>query len=425
MAFPSEQTQSPFGGPPSIFNQLRHGSVPLNPGPGPPLASGTQHHYAEMTAIPTSLYGAFMNTVKEHLENVESNEALKHIELARSHANNPNAFKYHMGEADRYHTVANSKNINDMIRNKLTDTELAKIDQKISTLRKGKLNNPDTMRQLQQLQIERNTRKNILMQNETAAYNRYLSDPFSSLHKPQTLPENHAQRSLRQFLMNNQGVISPNPKGHLVIEGKTLSTTPGDIPRLVHYLTKDIHGPPPPGTDELLAAMRKRGFDVQHDIGNTFLKDRLRLNNQIKAQRQKKIPPAKPPRPAQFPAMVPYSFHASPSSRSTLSTASSLETPPSSPTASHSGRLYRRGTNGKVSFHVTPSPTSHSSSSSRKRRLEDYITPKSPLAHSTPTGRTSSPPSPALTRARARAKAAAATETPTSSKGKDDRRKKR
>ena len=154
MAFPSEQSANPFGGPPSYIHRLRKGSVPIDPGPGPPKASSvipgkTMQHYGQMTMIPSPIVSMVMKTIENHFENIESNEVLKHIELAQSHANNPNLFKFHMGEAERYKQVAHSKNINDLIRNKLSDSELDKIDGQIAALRRGKLSNPDVMRQLQ------------------------------------------------------------------------------------------------------------------------------------------------------------------------------------------------------------------------------------------------------------------------------------
>ena len=293
-------------------------------GPGPPKASSVipgkaTQHYGQMTMIPSPIVSMVMKTIESHFENIESNEALKHIELARSHANNPNLFKYHMGEAERYKQVAHSKNINDLIRNKLSDSELDKIDGQIAALRRGKLSNPDVMRQLQQLQIERNRRKDILMQNEVQAYNNYLTNPFSSMNeKPQTLPENHAQRSLQQFLQTHHGVVTPNFCGDLIIDGKKISEDPHDVPRLVHYLTKDISGPPPTGVKEMIEAMRRRGFDVQNDLGNTYLKHQLRLEQKqasLSHDRRQKIMTSQTARRSRI-SRKPY-HHSTPTARTT------------------------------------------------------------------------------------------------------------
>eukprot|EP00112_Aurelia_sp_Birch-Aquarium-sp1_P015906 Seg3562.10 transcript_id=Seg3562.10/GoldUCD/mRNA.D3Y31 product="hypothetical protein" protein_id=Seg3562.10/GoldUCD/D3Y31 len=279
MSFPSEQSANPFGGPPSAFHQLRQKSVALNPGPGPPartIAGKTVQHYGEQTIIPTALYSTVMNHIKDNLENAESNESIKHIQLARQHANNPNTFKYHMAEADRYLKVANSKNINDLIRNKLTDSRLDSINAQINQLKTGKLNTPEAMKRLQSLQIEKHRRKDILMNNEIAAYNNYLTNPFNAMsQKPQTLPENHAQRNLTNFLKTHRDVIRQNKEGHLIIDGQTVSKNPHDVPALVHYMTKDIHGTAPPGVLRLVRAMRARHFDMKQ-LGNAFLKEHLK-----------------------------------------------------------------------------------------------------------------------------------------------------
>ena len=80
------------------------------------------------------------------------------------------------------------------------------------------------------------------------------------------------------FLRKHRGVIEPNEKGHLIIDGKTISTDPHDASKLVHYLTKDISGKPPKGVKELLQAMSKRGFDYKNNLGNAHLKKMLDEN---------------------------------------------------------------------------------------------------------------------------------------------------
>ena len=270
MAFPSEQSANPFGGPPSYIHQLHKGTVPIDHGPRPTTATtggattrqqqprDANQHYGVATVIPRPILDMVMKHVESHFENLESNAALKHIKLARKNANNPNLFKYHMTEAGRYKKVANSKNINDLIRNKISDSELDKIDARIAGLKRGHLSNPDVMQQLQQLQIERNQRKDVLMQNEISRYNNYLTNPFTSMNElHQSLPQNHAQRSLTQLLQTHHDVITPNHKGHLIIDGHKVSENPHDVPRLVHYLTKDISGPAPNGVREMLNAMRR------------------------------------------------------------------------------------------------------------------------------------------------------------------------
>ena len=244
MAFPSEQSANPFGGPPSYIYQLHKGTVPVDHGPRPntvPTTGDTtrqqprdaSQHYGVATVIPRPMLDMVMKHVESHFENLESNAALKHIELERKNANNPNLLKHHMSEADRYKKVGNSKNINDLIRNKISDSELDKIDARIAGLKRGHLSNPDAMRQLQQLQLERNQRKDALMQNEESRYNNYLTNPFTSMNElPQSLPQNHAQRSLTQFLQTHHDVITPNHKGHLIIDGHKVSENPHhDFPR--------------------------------------------------------------------------------------------------------------------------------------------------------------------------------------------------
>ena len=403
MAFPSEQSANPFGGPPSYIHQLRKGSVPIDPGPGPPKASSvipgkTTQHYGQMTMIPSPIVSMVMKTIESHFENIESNEALKHIELARSHANNPNLFKYHMGEAERYKQVAHSKNINDLIRNKLSDSELDKIDGQIAALRRGKLSNPDVMRQLQQLQIERNRRKDILMQNEVQAYNNYLTNPFSSMNeKPQTLPENHAQRSLQQFLQTHHGVVTPNARGHLIIDGKKISEDPHDVPRLVHYLTKDISGPPPTGVKEMIEAMRRRGFDVQNDLGNTYLKHQLRLEQRqasLSHDRRQKIMTSQTARRSRI-SRKPYDHSTPTTTRTTPLVPPSFHTPPSSSRSSSSfgpddddddddfttprGSSRMRTTPDTLAHHTTPTSRGSSSAPARPTRIPQP-TAKTPAA---------------------------------------------
>ena len=218
------------------IHQLHKGTVPIDRGAGPPkadVAAGKpSQHYGVATVIPRPILDLVMNNVAGHVENLESNEALKHIDLAKRNANNPNLFKYHMAEPDRYRKVANRKNINDSIRNKISDSELDRIDAKIASLKRGDLANPEVMRQRKQLQEERNQRKDVSMQNEVNRYNNYLKNPFTSMNEqPETLPENHAQRSLTQFLQTHHDVVRPKHRGHLIIDGHKVSEDPHDVPR--------------------------------------------------------------------------------------------------------------------------------------------------------------------------------------------------
>ena len=193
-----------------------------------------------------------MESIKERMENKEQNKALYHIETARQNAANPNlykhSYKYHISEAARYHKVAQSKDINDMISNKVSDSQTVRIENEIQRLKKGPLNNPTALNGLRTLPIDLNHRKDILMQQETQAYNQCITNPFNTL--PKTMPQNHAQRSLTDFLKNNRDMITQNRQGHLIIDGKKVSEDRHDVGRLIHYLTTDINGPAPKGTTE-------------------------------------------------------------------------------------------------------------------------------------------------------------------------------
>ena len=271
----------PFGGRPSYLHQLWQKSVAIDPPAGSLAPAGTQpQHYGEQVMIPKAVYPLFMKTMQEHLENLEGNKAAQHMELARRNANDPNKYEHHFIAALRYKRVANSKDINDMIRNKLTDSGLNNVDKQIASLRQGnQLKTPEGMQKYKQLQMERNRRKDVLMESETKAYNKYLTNPFTSMNeRPKTLPENYAQKELSVFLRKHRGVIEPNERGHLIIDGKTISTYPHDASKLVHYLTKDISGKPPKGVKELLQAMSKRGFDYKNNLGNAHLKKMLDEN---------------------------------------------------------------------------------------------------------------------------------------------------
>eukprot|EP00112_Aurelia_sp_Birch-Aquarium-sp1_P017552 Seg4081.5 transcript_id=Seg4081.5/GoldUCD/mRNA.D3Y31 product="hypothetical protein" protein_id=Seg4081.5/GoldUCD/D3Y31 len=274
MSFPSESSTDPFGGPPNAVHQLRKGSEPIsNPSPGPASGAPKIQTYGEMTTIPTSLYNTVMETIKQHLQNKEQNLSMQHIEEARKNVNNPNKYRYHMTEANRYRTVAQSKNINDMIRQKVTDSGVDRIKSEIDRLKSGKLTSPGAMSKLRQLQIEYNQRKDILMQKETQSYNQYITNPFNSL--PKTMPQNSSQQKISDFLKQHPGTITSNREGHLIIDGQKISENPHDVASLMHYLTTDISGTPPTGTAKMLSALSKRGFDVNNHLGNTFLKQKL------------------------------------------------------------------------------------------------------------------------------------------------------
>ena len=116
------------------------------------------------------------------------------------------------------------------------------------------------------------------MKQETQAYNKYITNPFNTL--PKTMPQNHSQRSLTEFLKKNRDMITPNREGHLIVDGKKISEDPHDVGRIIHYLTRDIRGPAPKGIGHVMNALRKRGFDIDNDIGNVFLKEKLKRRGQ-------------------------------------------------------------------------------------------------------------------------------------------------
>ena len=183
-----------------------------------------------------------------------------------------------MSEAARYHKVAQSKDINDMIRNKVSDSQTIRIENEIQRLKRGPLNNPATLSRLRTLQIDLNHRKDTLMQQGTQAYNKYITNPFNTL--PKTMPQNHAQRSLTEFLKNNRDMITPNREGQLIVDGKKISEDPHDVGRIIHYLTRDIRGPAPKGVGHVIRALEKRGYDINNDLGNAFLKNKLKKRAQ-------------------------------------------------------------------------------------------------------------------------------------------------
>ena len=112
------------------------------------------------------------------------------------------------------------------------------------------------------------------MKQETQAYNKYITNPFNTL--PKTMPQNHAQRSLTEFLKNNRDMITPNRTDHLIVDGEKISEDPHDVGRIIHYLTRDIRGPAPKGVGHIIRALRKRGFDINNDLGNAFLKKKIK-----------------------------------------------------------------------------------------------------------------------------------------------------
>ena len=232
--------------------------------------------YGKMVLIPASMYQATKEFMNQHLRSLEENSVAKHRKLALQNAHDPKLYDYHSIKANEYQQVADSKNISEIIASKLTNPSIQRIDNQLIAIKVNKkLSKKDMIRHYKHLLYKKQNLKRILMQEESDNYNRYSSNPFTPI--PHTIPQTPASNTLQDFLKTHPNIMTYSKERGLTIDGEEVTKDSHASMRILHYLTKDISGPAPTGTNALIKALKKRGYDF-NNFGNIYLKKELNEN---------------------------------------------------------------------------------------------------------------------------------------------------
>ena len=114
--------------------------------------------------------------------------------------------------------------------------------------------------------------KRISMQEESDNYNRYSTNTFTPF--PHTMPQTPTSSTLQEFLKKHPNIMSYSKDEGLSIDGETVSKDSHALLRILHYLTEDIRGPAPIGTNSVIIASRNRDYNM-NNLGNIYLKNEL------------------------------------------------------------------------------------------------------------------------------------------------------
>ena len=114
--------------------------------------------YGKMKLVPESMYRWMLQTAKQVIPAVNQHVINRNVQKAREHANDPKLYRYYMTEASLYkkHNV-NNPDVDNRIRQSLTDRELQRINGQISQLKNNSrlFKTTEGMKTYQNLKVEK------------------------------------------------------------------------------------------------------------------------------------------------------------------------------------------------------------------------------------------------------------------------------
>ena len=186
-----------------------------------------------------------------------------------------------MTEASMYkkHNV-NNPDVDNRIRQSLTDGELQRINGQISRLRNNTqlLKSVEGMKTYNNLQVEKQRRYDVLENAEHEKYRQFINNPTNTIQQtPESMKDvTYHRRAIQSVLSSHPDMMSSDVSGNLYIDGKKVLTNPKQAGRLIHFVSHNYSDltKMPKGTQEFVKALKNRGFKME-DIGNSYLRERL------------------------------------------------------------------------------------------------------------------------------------------------------
>ena len=247
--------------------------------------------YRDMVQVPKSLYNFMLSSSQQILPAVNKHVIAQNVNRAKQNASDPKAYRYYMNQAALYKKYnVNNPDMDQRIRQSLTDPDLQRIEGNIKRLRTSPvLKTDEGMKHYQNLHIERERRYKVLEDSEHEKFRQFINNPSNNITPgPESMSDTpYHSRVVKSFLAAHPDMIQNDVTGNLYVMGKKISDDPKQAGRIMHFITHDYSdlSKTPQGTSAVLNAMRKKGFNMK-DIGNTYLREHLQ--KRLTERRQQK-----------------------------------------------------------------------------------------------------------------------------------------
>ena len=247
--------------------------------------------YGDMVQVPKSLYNFMLSSSQQILPSVNKHVIAQNVDKAKRNASDPKAYRYYMNQAALYKKYnVNNPDMDQRIRQSLTDPDLQRIEGHIKRLRTSPvLKTDEGMKHYQTLQLERERRYKVLEDSEHEKFRQFINNPSNNITPgPESMSDTpYHSRVVKSFLAAHPDMIQNDATGNLYVMGKKISDDPKQAGRIMHFITHDYSdlSKTPQGTSAVLHALRKKGFNIK-DIGNTYLREHLQKRQLEKRQRQ-------------------------------------------------------------------------------------------------------------------------------------------
>ena len=248
--------------------------------------------YGDMVQVPKSLYNFMLSSSQQILPAVNKHVIAQNVNKAKQNASDPKAYRYYMNQAALYKRYSvNNPDMDQRIRQSLTDPDLQRIEGNIKRLRTSPvLKTDEGMKHYQNLQIERERRFKVLEDSEHEKFRQFINNPSNNITPgPESMSDTpYHSRVVKSFLASHPDMIQNDVTGNLYVMGKKISDDPKQAGRIMHFITHDYSdlSKTPQGTSAVLNAMKKKGFNIK-DIGNTYLREHLQKRQAERRQQRR------------------------------------------------------------------------------------------------------------------------------------------
>ena len=258
--------------------------------------------YGDMVQVPKSLYNFMLSSSQQILLAVNNHVIAQNVNRAKQNASDPKAYRYYMNQATLYKQYnVNNPDMDQRIRQSLTDPDLQRLEGNIKRLRTSPvLKTDEGMKHYQNLQIERERRYKVLEDSEHEKFQQFINNPSNNITPgPESMSDTpYHSRVVKSLLAAHPDMIQNDVTGNLYVMGKKISDDPKQAGRIMHFITHDYSdlSKTPQGTSAVLNAMRKKGFNIK-DIGNSYLREHLlkKLETRRRQKQQQSGVSATPP----------------------------------------------------------------------------------------------------------------------------------
>ena len=259
--------------------------------------------YGDMVQVPKSLYTFMIQSSQQVLPSINKHVIAYNMKKAKENAADPKTYRYYVNQAALYkkHNI-NNPDVDQRIRQSLSDPELKRVEDKIKRMRNSPTLKTDIgMKEYQNLHIERERRYNVLEENEHTKYQNFINNPSNNIvPQPESMKDTpYHSRTIKSFLAKHPDVMQHDISGNLYVLGQKISDNPKQGGKILHWITHDYSdlSQIPHGASAVINALRKKGFNI-NDIGNTYLREHLQKKLQQKRESRQQRQQEQTPRGA-------------------------------------------------------------------------------------------------------------------------------